>query len=338
MGSTILVEGVGKTYYKPTGEVVHALSGVNMTLEAGTFYSFVGPSGCGKTTLLHMIHGLIPQAEGAIHLNGKLVEGPTPDKAVVFQQPLLLPWRNVVDNIKFGIENHRSIAEKEKREAQAELAKMRVDALANKTQIDVMQKTLSEFSAKSAAAQFDRQEMQKLIDGARRTLDVEQKAADAGLHDNPKTVSTTLDATESEICAHFIGLARQRKESCELNLARLQLDRKATAAKIDVEQTRDSFARLLTAIEPTLEKLKSDHSAVLQQAKESEARALKHLRWFQQKHDLHHRAAAYPESHVYHFAIVAALALVEWVSLATFYAFAIGLGVNLPAGVLQGIL
>jgi NitT/TauT family transport system ATP-binding protein len=116
MGSTILVEGVGKTYYKPTGEVVHALSGVNMRLEAGTFYSFVGPSGCGKTTLLHMIHGLIPQAEGAIHLNGKLVEGPTPDKAVVFQQPLLLPWRNVVDNIKFGIENHRSIAEKEKRE------------------------------------------------------------------------------------------------------------------------------------------------------------------------------------------------------------------------------
>ncbi|MGH7824524.1 MAG: ABC transporter ATP-binding protein [Candidatus Binatia bacterium] len=116
MGSTILVEGVGKTYYKPTGEVVHALSGVNMTLEAGTFYSFVGPSGCGKTTLLHMIHGLIPHSEGAIHLNGKPVKGPTPDKAVVFQQPLLLPWRNVVDNIKFGIENHRSIAEKEKRE------------------------------------------------------------------------------------------------------------------------------------------------------------------------------------------------------------------------------
>lgn len=163
-------------------------------------------------------------------------------------------------------------------------------------------------------------ETQKLIEAARRTLDVEQKAADAGLHDNPKSFSTSLDATESEICAHFIGLARQRKESCELNLARLQQDRRATAAKIDVEQTRDSFARLLTAIEPTLEKLKSDHATVLYQAKEDEARALKHLRWFQQKHDLHHRAASYPESPVYHFAIVAALGLVEWVSLATFYA------------------
>jgi hypothetical protein len=163
-------------------------------------------------------------------------------------------------------------------------------------------------------------EMQQLVETARRKLDVDQKAADAGLHDNPKTVSTSLDATESEICAHFIGLARQRRESCELSLARLQLDRKATAAKIDVEQTKNSFARLLVAIEPGLEKHRSDHSAVLYQAKENEARALKHLRWFQQKHGLHYRTAAYPESQFYHFAIVAALAFVEWVSLSTFYA------------------
>ena len=128
-------------------------------------------------------------------------------------------------------------------------------------------------------------------------------------------MSTSLDATESEIHAHFIGLARQRRDSCETSLAKLQLDLKATAAKIDVEQTKNSFARLLTAIEPGLEKLRSEHSAVLYQAKENEARALKHLRWFQQKHGLHYRAAAYPESPFYHFAIVAALGLVEWLSL-----------------------
>ncbi len=162
--------------------------------------------------------------------------------------------------------------------------------------------------------------MQKLIEAARRSLDVDQKAADAGLRDNPKTLSASLDNTEAEICGHFIALARQRRESCEVSLAGLQLDRKATAAKIDVEQTRDSFARLLTAVEPNLEKLKSDHSAALYQTKENEARALNHLRWFQRKHGLHYRAAAYPKSQVYHFAIVAALALVEWVSLAAFYA------------------
>jgi len=162
--------------------------------------------------------------------------------------------------------------------------------------------------------------MQQLVETARRTLDVHEKAADAALHDNPKTSSTSLDANESEVCAYFVGLARQRKESCEVSLGRVQLDRRATAARIDIEQSRDSFARLLTAIEPGLEKLRSDHAAGLAQAKENETRALKHLRWFQQKHGLHHRAAAYPESQVYHFAIVAALALVEWVSLSTFYA------------------
>lgn len=162
--------------------------------------------------------------------------------------------------------------------------------------------------------------MPQLIDRARRTLQVDQKAADAGVGDNPKTVSTSLDGNESEICAYFTGLARRRREVCEAALARLQLDRKGTAAKIDIQQTRDSFARLLTAMEPVLEKLKSERSTALYQAKEAEGRALKHLRWFQQKHGLHYRAAAYPESHVYHFATVAALAVVEWISLSTFYA------------------
>jgi len=162
--------------------------------------------------------------------------------------------------------------------------------------------------------------MQKLVDMARRTLEIDQKAADAARHDNPKTLSASLDVTESEVCAHFIALARQRRESCEESLARLQLDRQATAAKIDVEQTRDSFARLLSPVEPSLETLKSDRSTALYQAKENEARALKHLRWFQQKHGLHYRAASYPQSQFYHFAIVAALALVEWVALAAFYA------------------
>jgi hypothetical protein len=163
-------------------------------------------------------------------------------------------------------------------------------------------------------------EMQKLVEMARRTLDIDQKAAEAARRDNPKTLSASLDVTESEICSHFVALARQRRESCEESLARLQLDRKATAAKIDLEQTRDSFARLLSPVEPSLEKLKSDHATALYQAKENEARALKHLRWFQQKHGLHYRAASYPQSQFYHFAIVAALALVEWVSLAAFYA------------------
>ena len=162
--------------------------------------------------------------------------------------------------------------------------------------------------------------MQQLVETARRKLRVDRKASDAGRKDNPKTPNTSLDANESEICAYFTGLARQRREVCEVTLGRLQLDRKATAARIDLQQTKDSFARLLTAIEPALEKLKSDHATGLAQAKESEGRAQKHLRWFQQKHGLHYRAATYPQSQFFHFAVVAALALVEWIALASFYA------------------
>jgi hypothetical protein len=162
--------------------------------------------------------------------------------------------------------------------------------------------------------------MHQLVETARRKLRVDRKAADAGRKDNPKTASTSLDANESEICAYFSGLARQRREACEVTLGRLQLDRKATSGRIDLQQTKNAFARLLTAIEPTLEKLRSDYSTALAQAKENEGRAVKHLRWFQQTHGLHYRAATYPESQVYHFAIVAALALVEWVALASFYA------------------
>lgn len=116
MSTKIRVEDVAKTFVKPTGETVHAVGGVNMNLERGTFYSFVGPSGCGKTTLLHMIHGLFPPTSGTIYLDDKAVTGPTPNKAVVFQQALLLPWRNVTDNIKFGLENDRSKGARERNE------------------------------------------------------------------------------------------------------------------------------------------------------------------------------------------------------------------------------
>ncbi|MGH7930351.1 MAG: ABC transporter ATP-binding protein, partial [Candidatus Binatia bacterium] len=115
MPTSIRVENVEKTYLKSAGEVVHALSGINMTLESGTFYSFVGPSGCGKTTLLHMIHGLLFPTNGQIVLNGNKITGPASNKALVFQQALLLPWRTVVDNIKFGIETDRRKSEPERR-------------------------------------------------------------------------------------------------------------------------------------------------------------------------------------------------------------------------------
>ena len=116
MASSIQVDQIHKTFIKPTGETVHAVGGITMDLQPGTFYSFVGPSGCGKTTLLHMIHGLLPPTTGRVLLDGEEVTGPTPNKAVVFQQALLLPWRTVTENIKFGIENDRDKTAADKQE------------------------------------------------------------------------------------------------------------------------------------------------------------------------------------------------------------------------------
>jgi NitT/TauT family transport system ATP-binding protein len=81
-----------------------ALANVSLTIEAGTFVSFLGPSGCGKTTLLRIANGLIAPTEGDVRIGGKVVDGPAPDRAMVFQEFNLLPWRTARGNVEFPLE------------------------------------------------------------------------------------------------------------------------------------------------------------------------------------------------------------------------------------------
>jgi NitT/TauT family transport system ATP-binding protein len=81
-----------------------ALDGVDMTIGTEEIVCLLGPSGCGKTTMLKAIQGLIRLDSGTIRIDGQLVSGPGPDRAMVFQNFALLPWADVITNVGFGLE------------------------------------------------------------------------------------------------------------------------------------------------------------------------------------------------------------------------------------------
>jgi NitT/TauT family transport system ATP-binding protein len=86
---------------------LEAIRNISIDLADGEFLSLLGPSGCGKSTLLMMIAGLLQPSAGEIVLAGSAVKGPRADVGVVFQSPVLLPWRSVLDNVLFPIELRR---------------------------------------------------------------------------------------------------------------------------------------------------------------------------------------------------------------------------------------
>jgi len=104
----IEIQGVSVEYKKPQSEETFAaVEGINLSIEKGAFVTVVGSSGCGKSTLLLALAGLIPFARGSISVDGRPVTGPGADRAVVFQDASLLPWRSVHGNVRFGLELRR---------------------------------------------------------------------------------------------------------------------------------------------------------------------------------------------------------------------------------------
>ena len=86
------------------GRATDAVAGVDLTMADGEFVAIVGPSGSGKSTFLMALDGLIPLSGGSIEIDGQEIDGPGPDRAVVFQDASLLPWRTVMANITYGLE------------------------------------------------------------------------------------------------------------------------------------------------------------------------------------------------------------------------------------------
>ncbi len=99
----IAVRNVSQVFRRG-GITTHALDHIDLTVSQGEFVAIVGPSGCGKSTLLRIIAGLLRYTEGSVQLDGKEVAGAQTGLGIVFQSPVLLQWRNVLDNVLLQLE------------------------------------------------------------------------------------------------------------------------------------------------------------------------------------------------------------------------------------------
>src|SRR5262249_30221619 len=112
-----------KAFVTVRNERIHALNDISLTVREGEFVAVVGPSGCGKTTLLKILAGLVSASSGVVRVAGTAVAAPRRDIGIVFQNPVLLPWRTVMENVLLPAEG-QSIPMAVARERAGALLKM----------------------------------------------------------------------------------------------------------------------------------------------------------------------------------------------------------------------
>jgi len=103
--SAIALEAAGvRKVYTKNGQALEVLNVEQFTVREGEFVTVIGPSGCGKSTFLHIMGGFIKAESGSIRVYGEEVNGPGPDRGMMFQEFALFPWRTVAGNIAWGLE------------------------------------------------------------------------------------------------------------------------------------------------------------------------------------------------------------------------------------------
>lgn len=102
-GKPIAIREVAKWYATRQGPI-HALASTSLDVGAGEFVSIVGPSGCGKSTLLMIVAGLVTASAGSVSIDLRRISAPYTDLGIMFQRPVLLDWRNVLDNVLVQLE------------------------------------------------------------------------------------------------------------------------------------------------------------------------------------------------------------------------------------------
>ena len=106
-GNVLELRNVSRSFTTPDGKTFQAIRDVDLVIEdlpgAGEFRVFLGPSGCGKSTILNIVAGLLTPTTGQALLRGKPIEGPGPERGMVFQSYSSYPWLTVLENVAFGL-------------------------------------------------------------------------------------------------------------------------------------------------------------------------------------------------------------------------------------------
>ena len=123
MAPLIKAQDLALRFTPKNREPITALAGLNLTVGRGEFVSIVGPSGCGKSTFLNVVLGLIKQDSGTLELDGEPIRGPGHERAMVFQEFGLLPWRTITGNVELGLEL-KGVPARERAKRSAELIKL----------------------------------------------------------------------------------------------------------------------------------------------------------------------------------------------------------------------
>jgi sulfonate transport system ATP-binding protein len=203
----LALHNVGKTY--PNG--VRALEGATFEVAPGEIVVVVGGSGCGKSTLLRLICGLDRPTQGTIALDGTSIMAPHEKIGMVFQEPRLLPWLSVADNVGFGLEN------RPREERRARVA-MQLERVALHDKAAVWPRELSGGQAQRAAlarALVTRPEVLLLdepfsaLDAFTRT-DLQDHLLDLWADTKPTLVVVTHDVDEAVVLADRIAVMRPR--------------------------------------------------------------------------------------------------------------------------------